>query len=415
MNTLKALKEKSVLILGFGREGRDTLSFLRSKFPEKKIGIADINKKKVEDRNSDLYFGEDYLAAVKKFEVIIKSPGVPYSKIEKLCKGKIITSQTDIFLSQKASTTIGVTGTKGKSTTCLCIYNILKRELDKDVYLLGNIGEPVLNYMNKEGIFIYELSSFQLATTKRSPHIAIFLNLFRDHLDQHASFKEYKEAKANIFNFQTNSDLLIHNKDDSRVSKLIRGAKSKKIPFNSKLKVGDSPVYLDPILKTVELFNVLSDDAKKYIKNINFLPHRMEKCGSYKGVNFINDSAATIPEAAVEAISSLKGLKTLIAGGVDKGGDYSKLAKKIAESGIETLIIFPDTGTKIKKELKEITKELPEIIDSKSMEHAVKTAYRKTDDGDCLLSPASSSFNMFSSYKDRGEQFKKYVKKYGQK
>ncbi len=415
MNILKTLKTEKVLILGFGKEGRDTLSFLRSKFPQKRVGIADVKKKKIEDENVDFYFGEDYLEAIKNFEVIIKSPGIPLALIKDKLNNKTITSQTDIFLSQKASTTIGVTGTKGKSTTCLCIYNILKRELDEDVYLLGNIGEPVLNYMDKEGIFIYELSSFQLATTRKSPHIAIFLNLFRDHLDQHTNFKEYKNAKANIFRRQTESDVLIYNRDDPLVSGMVSEARSQKIAFNSSLKIGDSPVYLEPVLKTVKLFNISKRKAKNQIESIDFLPHRMERCGSYKGIRFINDSAATIPEAAVEAISTTNEIKTLITGGVDKGGDYSKLAKKIAESGIETLILFPDTGIKIEEELRKITTDLPKIINSESMKGAVKAAYERTDSGVCLLSPASSSFNMFSSYKDRGDKFKKYVKKYGQK
>ena len=412
---LSKLKEKSILILGLGKEGRDTLSFLLSRFPNKKIGVADRKEKSLSRSGVRTHFGEDYLDSIDDYEVIIKSPGIPFELIKNKVENKIVTSQTDIFLSERSSDTIGVTGTKGKSTTCLCIYNILKEELNKNVYLLGNIGEPVLNYMDKNGLFIYELSSFQLQTISRSPHLAVFLNLFKDHLDQHTSFKEYADSKANIFKNQSEKDFLIYNEDDPQILNLIEGVRSKKIPFSSELKISGTPVYLEPIFKTVELFGVSKRKAESYIQNVDFLPHRMESCGSYKGVKFINDSAATIPEAVVEAIDSLEGLKTLITGGVDKGGDYDKLAKKIAQSDIETVILFPDTGSKIKKELEKITDDLPLMVDSESMESAVKIAYQETKSGVCLMSPASSSFNMFSSYKDRGEQFKKYVKKYGNK
>ena len=409
------LKNKSILILGLGKEGLDTLSFLQSKFPEKVIGVADKKEKNLESKNIKKYFGEKYLSAIGEYEVIIKSPGVPFDLIEDRANGKIITSQTDIFLSERSSDTIGVTGTKGKSTTCLFIYNILKKELEKPVYLLGNIGEPVLNYIDKEGIFIYELSSFQLQTATHSPHIAIFLNLFKDHLDQHTSFKEYANSKVNIFKNQSDSDILIYNKNDSKIIKLIKQTESQKIPFNPKEKIPGTPIYLEPILKVADIFNISKEASLNNINRADFLPHRMEKCGKYRGVEFINDSAATIPEATIEAINNLQDVKSLIVGGVDKGGDYGSLAQKISESSIQTVIIFPDTGKKIKNYLEGDFLKKPLIIEAKNMKEAVEIAYKKTEDGICLMSPASSSFNMFSSYKDRGDKFKKFVEKYGKK
>lgn len=412
---IKKLKNKSILILGLGREGRDSLSFFRKKFPKKKIGVADQERKDLDEKEVKTYFGENYLSAIKDYDVIIKSPGIPFSQIKELTEDKIVTNQTDIFLSKRREDVLGVTGTKGKSTTCLSIYNILKEKSDLDVYLLGNIGEPVLNYMDKEGIFIYELSSFQLQMTRTSPHISVFLNIFKDHLDQHVDFDDYVKSKFNICKFQKESDLLIYNEDDGLISELVKETNSKRIPFDPKEKMLNSAVYLDPILKTCNYFGISRSEAMEVIENIDFLPHRLEVIGTYKGIKFINDSAATIPEASIEAITSTDNAETLITGGVDKGGDYSKLAEKIAESSIKTLILFPDTGKKVKRELEKITEDLPLIIESESMEHAVKKAYKKTSGGVCIMSPASSSFNMFSNYKDRGNQFKKFVKKYGNK
>ncbi len=411
---LEALSKKSILILGFGREGRDTLSFLRLRFPKKRIGVADKKDKKIKNnKNLNLFFGDDYLKAVEKYELIIKSPGIPFSKIKKYGQKKIITSQTDIFLKINRDRVVGITGTKGKTTTATLIYDILKKRGIK-AHLLGNMGNPVLGYLDKEGIFIYELSSFQLQTTKSSPKIAIFLNLFTDHLDHHQSFSEYSEAKKNIFRYQKYSDQLIYNGEDKSILKLIKDAKAKKISFDPTERLDNSAVYLKPIEEAVSLFGVSKEEVDSFLKKNFNLPHRLEYVGKFMDIDFYNDSAATIPEATIEAINNLKNLKTLIVGGVGKGGDYKIVAEKIRKSNIENLIIFPETGNKIKEYLKK-KKENIKIIYCEDMEEAVKSCYKKTSSGSCLLSPASSSFNMFSDYKDRGDKFKKFVKKYGEK
>ncbi len=411
----KTLKKNSILILGYGREGKDNLSFLRSRFPKKEIGVADRERREVDFKNVRIHFGEDYLDAVEDYDIIIKSPGVPMADLKKFSKTKIITSQTDIFLKLNRGKVVGVTGTKGKSTTCLAIYTVLKEELNEDIYLLGNIGKPVLDFLDKEGIFIYELSSFQLQTTTESPEIALFLNLFRDHLDQHENFKEYINAKENITRFQSISDILIYNKDDESVKKIASRSKAKKIEFDSDERLKKSAVYMDPILKTVELFGVSEKRARKIISKLDFLPHRLEYVGEYEGIDFYDDSAATLPEATIEAIKNLS-VNTLIVGGVDKGGDYRSLASEIVKNGIKNVILFPETGKKIEKHLKNSDLKKIKIFNYSTMEEAVRKSFEITSKkGVCLLSPASSSFNMFSSYKDRGEQFKKYIKKYGER
>ncbi len=412
---LKTLKEKSVLVLGLGREGRDTLKFLREKFPNKKIGVADKVKKEIEDTdNLDLRFGSDYLEAVEDYDVIIKSPGIPYKLVKDYEGKKAITGQTDIFLKLAKGEVVGVTGTKGKSTTCRNVYEILKKKQNRPVHLIGNIGQPVFDYLDKEGIFIYEMSSFQLQTVTTSPSIAVLLNVFVDHLDQHETFAEYLESKKNIARFQSDKDKLIYNRENKHVLKTIKESKAKKIPFNPKRKIKNSAVYLEPILKICELFDVSEKECVEVLKSVPKLPHRLKKVGGSQGIDFYNDSAATIPEAAAEAIKNIDHVETLITGGVDKGGDYQVLAKEILKSKIDNLLLFPDTGQKIEAELESISDNLPRIIYCKSMEEAVKNAYRLTVEGAVLLSPASSSFNMFKSYKDRGEKFAKYVQKYGQ-
>src|SRR3989344_5245588 len=189
---ISELQDKQILILGFGREGQDSFLFLREKFPEKSIGIADqkefeelspeakllLNK----DRKVVLYVGDSYVKQLNKYDVVIKSPGIPFHALKPyLKKNQILTSQTNIFFANCPGTIVGITGTKGKSTTASLIYHVLKGGLARRVHLVGNIGEPVLKFLEgatKDDVFVYELSSFQLENATQSPHIAVFLNLY---------------------------------------------------------------------------------------------------------------------------------------------------------------------------------------------------------------------------------------------
>src|SRR3989339_1142796 len=224
---LNYLKDKNILILGFAREGADTLRFLRKFFPCQVFGLADqkelssfepeIRKIAVKNRYLELHFGKDYLKNMGDYDIIIKSPGIPPKTIKTfLKKGQIVTSQTEIFFDNCPGKIIGVTGTKGKSTTSSFIYQTLKKAGLK-AHLVGNIGRPVLAFLNEaepQSIFVYELSAHQLYTLKKSPHIAVLLNIYPEHLDYYRSFLEYASAKANITKYQTKNDFLIYNSED---------------------------------------------------------------------------------------------------------------------------------------------------------------------------------------------------------
>ncbi|OHA63073.1 MAG: UDP-N-acetylmuramoylalanine--D-glutamate ligase [Candidatus Wildermuthbacteria bacterium RIFCSPHIGHO2_01_FULL_48_25] len=408
------LKDKKILILGFGREGKDTLLFLRKYFSKKKIGIADQKQ------------GSGYLKKIKDYDVIIKSPGVPNWKIAPFLKKKqVVTSQTDIFFSECPGTIIGVTGTKGKSTTASMIYGVL-RSGGVRAHLLGNIGEPVLSHLAKakpEDVFVYELSSFQLENLRKSPHIAVLLNVYPEHLDHHQSHAKYAWAKARIAMYQTPTDFLIYNQDSKVVSTIAKLSKAQKLPFKlgpTKLSTTWSGQVSRPVLASVkparivgELFGIPKQKIERAIKNFKPLEHRLEKVGEWKGITFYNDSLATIPEATVAALDALgTNVSTLIAGGYDRGLDMKKLGERIKKSNIKTLILFPTTGTKILQSIK----RPPQSFFAKDMKEAVRLAYLHTPKKKiCLLSPAASSFNMFKDYKDRGEQFKKWVAYYGKR
>lgn len=235
--TIRELKNKKVLILGFAREGRDTYKFLRKHFPSKVIGIADqkeslpsLPKKRVK-----LYLGKNYKKAIRLYDVVVKSPGIPLRTVAPfLLKRHQLTSETDLFFSACQGTIVGITGTKGKSTTASLIFQILKRG-GKRAMLLGNIGKPSLGFLSKQRpdtIFVYELSSFQLEHIKQSPHIAVFLNLYPEHINHHGNFAAYVKAKANITLHQDSTDFLIYNAKDKVIAKIAKKSRAQKIPYS---------------------------------------------------------------------------------------------------------------------------------------------------------------------------------------
>ena len=408
-NLINELKDKKILILGFGREGRDTLLFLKKLFPKKKIGIADRKLSK------------DYLKNLDKYDVIIKSPGIPFKILPRSVLGRI-TSQTEIFFDNCPGKIIGITGTKGKSTTASLIYDILKAGKIK-AHLVGNIGKPVLNLLPSapfaaarvKDVYVYELSSFQLTNLKKSPHIAVLLNIYQEHLDYYRSFKEYAQAKANITLHQTKDDFLIYNSTDKLVSQIAKKTKAKIIP----IKGGYYNLDRQAAKKVGKLFKIPKEKIEKAINNFKPLPHRLEPVGTYRGVTFYNDSLATIPEATIAALDILGDrVETIFLGGFDRKIDFKGLAKRVLQSKIKNIILFPTSGKRIWEALRLTSfaqgKKLPKHYFLDNMQKAVKLAYKYTGKGKiCLLSCASPSFGLFKDYAERGDLFKKYVKKFG--
>jgi len=435
---IEKLRNKKILILGFGREGRDNLKFLRKLFPKKVIGIADqkqfsISKEGARLRregggsgvvqfpNVKFHLGKNYLKALKNYDVIIKSPGIPFKILPKSALNKV-TTQTEIFFDNCPGKIIGVTGTKGKSTTASLIYQILKAcpERSRRAHLVGNIGKPVLSLLFRakpNDIYVYELSSHQLYNLKKSPRIAVFLNIYPEHLDYYRNFKEYVRAKANITRYQTKDDYLIFNSGDKLVKEIAKKSKAKKIPIKGE--------YYDLNRASAravgKIFKIPSKIIEKAIREFKPLPHRLELVGTFKGITFYNDALSTIPETAILAMEALgKRVQTIFLGGFDRKIDFKKLAKSVLENkNIKNVILFPTTGEKIWKALRLASpaqgKKLPKHFFVDNMPEAVKLAYQNTQKGKiCLLSCASTSFSIFRDYKEKGNLFKKYVKKYSQ-
>jgi len=429
---LNNLKNKKLLILGLGREGIDTFKFLRKIFPNKILGIADRLKIsdlrfKIKDKKIRWHLGKNYLKALKNYDVIVKSPGIPIhliTGIKTAFKEGKVTSQTEIFFENCPGKIIGITGTKGKSTTAALIYKILK-EGGLKAHLVGNIGKPVLNLLfsaSPEDVYVYELSSHQLFNLKKSPHIAVFLNIYPEHLDYYQNFKEYADAKANITRYQTGNDYLIYNSENKLVSKIAKKSKAKKIPIPTD-EIGKIPLVGKFNLQNAaaaicvgKIFGISNKEIAKAIKNFKPLPHRLEYIGTYKGIKFYNDSLSTIPETTIAALDALgEKVETIFLGGFDRGLDFKNLAKRILKSKIENLILFPTTGEKIWKKIISLkSKNRFRAFLVQNMKDAVKLAFKHTQKGKiCLLSCASPSFSIFRDYKEKGNLFKKYVKRYG--
>jgi len=417
---LEQLEKKSILVLGFGREGQDTFLFLRKLFPNKILGIADkkdLKLQTVKFKNIKTHFGKNYLASLKEYDTVIKSPGIPFKLLPESQLKKVIT-QTDIFFDNCPGKIIGITGTKGKSTTAALIYRILKTGGVR-AHLAGNIGKPVLRTLfsaAKKDVYVYELSSHQLYNLKKSPHIAVFLNVYPEHLDYYKNLKEYAAAKANITIHQKKGDYLIFNSENKIVKEIAKKSKARKISIRGKYYALD----INAAREVGKIFYIQKKFISKAIKEFKTLSHRLEFVGRFRGIEFYNDSLSTIPETLIEALDFLgNSVQTLILGGFDRGLDFKNLIEKILGSRIKTLIFFPTTGERIFKELQSASsslpqKQIPDHFFVKNMEVAVRIAYTKTKNGKiCLLSPASPSFGLFQNYRDRGNQFKKYVKKYG--
>jgi len=392
------LKNKKILILGCGKEGNNTYKILKKLFKDKKIDFADQK------------YDKNYLKKISNYDVIIKSPGIPFAKLEPyLSKKNIVTSQTELFLNNTKGKVIGITGTKGKSTTSSLIYKILK-DHKLNVKIVGNIGKPALQYVlnsKPNQFFVYEMSSHQLHNIKTSPDIAVFLNIYREHLDYYKNFSSYFKAKKNITKFQNKNDFFIYNPDFEKIKNI--KTKAHKIPIERNYsEFGIHPDSIATAIAVAKIFGITQKEIKNSIKEFKRLDSRMELIKTINNVKYYNDSLATIEEATIFSLNQLKNVDTLILGGQDRGGDYKRLTEEIKKRKIKNIILFPDTGKKILKKLKN-EKDI-NLFNVKNMKEAVEIAKNKTKKI-CLLSPAAPSFNLFKNYKDRADQFKKYVNK----
>ncbi len=421
---IEKLRGQKILILGFGREGKSTLTFLNRELPDAEIAIADINP--IEDESVVKYTtftGPDYLNCCKNYNIIIKAPGVAIKNDLPDSEKAKITSQTDLFLQAYRNQTIGITGTKGKSTTSSLIYHILQKTGKKSV-LVGNIGKPCFDFLDEitpETIVVFEISAHQLEYVKASPHYAILLNIYEEHFDHYATPEDYYSAKKNIFRLQQTGDLLVYGdifqhttqaELDAVPSFKIDIEKTEVVPKNQIKTTLLGEHNLKNIEAAAAVAYALRIDGEAFldaVASFQGLPHRLQYVGTFRGIKFYNDSIATAQEATINAVKAVGDVDTLILGGMDRGLDYHPLVDFLKHSNVRNILLLPDTGAKIEQIFAE-DRYVQGLIRVKNMEEAVKMAYEVTNPSQsCLLSPAAASYGFYKDFQERGEDYCRLV------
>ena len=387
--------------------------------------------------------GDGYLNNLSG-DMIFKTPGMRYDVPELLKakeNGSIVTSEMEVFFEVCPSHIIAVTGSDGKTTTTTLIHKMMT-DAGYKTWLGGNIGNPLLTdteKMKENDWVILELSSFQLHTMRKSPEIAVITNISPNHLDMHKDYKEYIDAKKNIMLYQNEGDTLIVNADNQVTADIGKSANGAVKYFS---RNGMADVYLDGnIIKRgiVEILNIKDikipgmHNVENYMaaiaavsglvskevivnvaKTFGGVEHRIELVRTLDGVKYYNSSIDSSPNRTINTLRVFPNKVIIIAGGKDKGIPYDEIGPALAEH-VKVLILIGATSDKIQEALDaEINKTGSgkdiEVIRATSYEDAVNTARSKAHDGDVvLLSPASTSFDMFRNFEERGNLFKKIV------
>ena len=426
---------KKILILGFGREGHSTYNLIRKHYPSMMLYISDENTIEIDDENVLVVDYDNTLLNLDCYDIVMKSPGVVLKDIDTTSIRSKIKSELELFLEFMPNFSIGITGTKGKSTTSSLIYEILKDQ-NKDVKLMGNIGIPVfdeIENLNDDTYVVIEMSSHQLEFTDVSPNIAIILNIFPDHLDHHNYFEEYVYAKFNIAKYQKENDYFLYNSDNENIQKYFIETKSKNIKVSMKDKADiylqdDNVIFNNEvvynrnekrnlvgdyalnnimfIMGVVKILDLDINKAKETIRNFKPLKHRLELFATIDDISYYDNTIATIPEATIAAVEAIGNVDTLIIGGMDRGLDYSKFIEYLNNSNISNIICMPKTGHDIAKSL---VSDKVNIVET--LEEAVQVAKSKTAKGkSCLLSPAAASYGFFKNFEEKGDKFQEIVK-----
>lgn len=462
--TTDFFKNKQVAVFGLGLHGGGvgTVKFLVKHGA--KVIVTDIKTKeqlapsleKLKGiKNVEYVLGQHRREDFTKVDMVIKTPPVPWNnKHIKLAIENNVPVEVDssLFFKLCKNPIIGITGTKGKTTIATMIYDILKLAKKNPVKVgIGQVSVlDKLEDLKKDSVVVFELSSWRLAALgriKQSPSIAVLNNIFPDHLNYYQSMESYIKDKKNIFLYQNSRDWLIVNEDDENLRSIAKEAKSQVIKFSRSLVknghsifVEDGAIYLDNGIDAKKVLslenlkikgrhnigNIMAAIGAAYaygveilkikeaILNFKGITHRLEFAAEIKGIKYYNDTAATIPEAAISALDSFTQPVILIAGGTDKNLDFSNLGEAIARK-VKGLVLLKGSATE--KFIQQIRKNLPEdkkneefkIADS--MEKAVEIASRSAESGDIiLLSPGAASFGLFSNEFDRGNKFKEAVK-----
>lgn len=448
---LSSLNGKSVAVIGIGVSNLPLVELLLSRGvavtacdrkDRKTLGtLAD----ELEAKGAKLRLGEDYLKDLQE-DVIFRTPGMRPDLPEleaAVSRGSQLTSEMEVFFSVCPCTTIAVTGSDGKTTTTTIIAELLRRA-GKTVHLGGNIGHPLLAEtasIQPDDIAVLELSSFQLMTMTHSPHIAVMTNLSPNHLDVHKDFQEYITAKENIFTHQTAQDIAVFNADNTITAEQAKRALGRARLFSRKTELEDG-VFLRgeaiiarrngverqimtvgeiklPGVHNVENYlaaiaavdGLVPDEViREFARNFGGVEHRIELIRTRNGIRWYNDSIASSPSRTMAGLRSFNQKVILIAGGKDKGISYAELGPVINDH-VKLLLLCGATAGVIRQSTEQAKNYAGlEILDVADYHEAVSVADSRAETGDVvILSPASTSFDRFANFMERGRIFKEIV------
>ena len=458
MKTRAIIVVMKIIIAGYGVEGVSNLVYFQQKFPDAEFVVADerpVDKLPTIPDGVKLISGKNVFSEqLDDADLVVRTASLPPRNIKTSSK---IWSATNEFFDKCPAPIIGVTGTKGKGTTCSLIASILQ-QAGQTVHLVGNIGVPALDVLpkiKKDDIVVYELSSFQLWDLEKSPHIAVVLMIEPDHLNVHADFADYLNAKKNIRRHQGISDKCIYHPTNKYAQKVaatpldelldtgddhgdaLNFAQRYAIPDDDQVYVQDGYFCVQnrQICSTNHLLlpgvhnlenacaamsavtelpiTVTDEQYAAGLESFTGLPHRLKLIAEKNGVKYYDDSISTTPGSAIAALKAFTEPKVLILGGSDKGADYTELAQEIARQQMRAVIVNGANASEIIEILhkNEVSCQVVQL-EMASMLAVVKTAASQAQPGDVvILSPAAASFDMFKSYNDRGEQFVAAVEK----
>ena len=439
-----------LVILGGGESGVGTAILGKQKgfevFVSDKGEIKEKYKEVLEHFEIEWESGDHTEAKILNADVVMKSPGIPdKAPLVKalVAKGIPVISEIEFASKYTDATLIGITGSNGKTTTTMMTYHLLK-EGGLNVGMAGNIGDSFAKMVAEKDIdqYVLEISSFQLdGIVDFKPHIAVITNITPDHLDRYEyKFENYIASKFRIAMNQDENDYLIYDADDEVMESWLKKnpVQSKLVPFSVKKKLEEGAWLEDKTIqiklehKTLEmstdilalegqhnvkntmaasmaalLVKVRKETIRQSIQSFQGVPHRLEKVLKINHVEYINDSKATNVNATFYALDGIKKPIVWIAGGVDKGNDYAELMPLVREK-VKAIICLGMDNTKLKESFGNV---IDLMVETYSMEEAVKVAYKVAERGDAvLLSPACASFDLFKNYEDRGDQFKAAIK-----
>lgn len=430
------LSDRRILIAGYGREGKSTHALLEKLLPGQSVDIA--------CNDAEIYDHLDRAAQQgRPYDLIVKSPGISTMKFEGRCDLDTITSQTDLFLQVYHDITVGVTGTKGKSTTTTLIHHVLSHAYtQRRVVLAGNMGIPlfdIIEQIDAESLVVAEFSCHQLENIHRAPGFGVILNLYQEHLDHYHSYRDYQMAKMQLMLRQEAGDHCFYccDSDDLRalVSEVSATVVSQLHPYSyaSAMEAHadqleshlQGPHNVSNIFVAQQLTGMMSVSQIQFadaLSSFTGLPHRLELVGTYQGIIFYNDSISTIPEACIAAVKALRQVDTLILGGFDRGIDYSPLAQFLSTSlgeKVRNIAFVGEAGSRMHREWEALPQspiQGKELLFSSDYPEIVAWCYQHTRAGHiCLLSPAAASYDAFKNFEQRGDVYKQLIQEYSKR